>query len=144
MRKISIRQMAAIKRTAMNVSSLVTKRNNLQTKVKSLVEELAMINAQIESYDAGTKVLTGGIGSEFLVKKEYVTTTTNTPEGPKEVKMAKYVPNEEYVHLAADGKYYELVDPACSSVNPCEAEVATVEEETSEDETASDETALNS
>ena len=72
MKEITTRQMAMIKRIAMNVNPLVVKKNKLISKINDLTVEIAEINDAIEGNEMGIKSLTGGFGSEVLVVKKIV------------------------------------------------------------------------
>ena len=69
MKEITTRQMAMIKRIAMNVNPLVVKKNKLASKINELTVEIAEINDAIEGNEMGIKTITGGLSSEVLITK---------------------------------------------------------------------------
>jgi len=78
---------ASLKRTAMNVSALVREKQKLAEKMKEASEKLAIIQKQIDSYDAPIKEATGGYGVEDLI----VRTVEVTDKIGKDGKPAKTV-----------------------------------------------------
>lgn len=62
-------ELARLKRTAQNVDQFITKKNKLIAKITELQAELDDINKQIELTDAPTVAMTGGYGTEQIIKK---------------------------------------------------------------------------
>lgn len=62
-------ELARLKRTAQNVDQFITKKNKLIAKIAELQAELDDINKQIELTDAPTVAMTGGYGTEQIIKK---------------------------------------------------------------------------
>ena len=62
-------ELARLKRTAQNVDQFITKKNKLIDKIAELQAELDDINKQIELTDAPTVAMTGGYGTEQIIKK---------------------------------------------------------------------------
>lgn len=60
---------AAIKRTAQNVSMQLTKKAKVVEKISKLQVELDLLNTSIEAFDAPIKANTGGYGVEDLVER---------------------------------------------------------------------------
>ena len=87
MKTFSKFEIAAIKRTAQNVNTLVTKKNKLKEKIEALQKEYDELAATQETYEAPIKALTG-FGTEELVNK--VVESATDKEG-KCIKIVKWV-----------------------------------------------------
>ena len=111
MKEITTRQMAMIKRIAMNVNPLVVKKNKLISKINDLTVEIAEINDAIEGNEMGIKTITGGLSSEVLITKT-VTDSGKVDKNGNPIKVTKYEPNSEYVQWNEDKKVYTLIEKA--------------------------------
>ena len=109
MKEITTRQMAMIKRIAMNVNPLVVKKNKLISKINDLTVEIAEINDAIEGNEMGIKTITGGLSSEVLITKT-VTDSGKVDKNGNPIKVTKYEPNPEYVQWDENKKVYTLVE----------------------------------
>lgn len=69
-------ELARMKRTAQNLNQYLTKKHKLVAKQMEIEAELAELNQLIELTDAPTKAMTGGFGTEDIIKK--VVTPTDT------------------------------------------------------------------
>lgn len=125
MKEITTRQMAMIKRIAMNVNPLVVKKNKLISKINDLTVEIAEINDAIEGNEMGIKTITGGLSSEVLITKT-VTDSGKVDKNGNPIKVTKYEPNTEWVKWNEDKKVYIIED----------IEGPTVEESTVEEDSA--------
>ena len=125
MKEITTRQMAMIKRIAMNVNPLVVKKNKLISKINDLTVEIAEINDAIEGNEMGIKTITGGLSSEVLITKT-VTDSGKVDKNGNPIKVTKYEPNSEYVQWNEDKKVYTLIE---------KAEEPTVEEDNTDNNT---------
>ena len=125
MKEITTRQMAMIKRIAMNVNPLVVKKNKLISKINDLTVEIAEINDAIEGNEMGIKTITGGLSSEVLITKT-VTDSGKVDKNGNPIKVTKYEPNTEWVKWNEDKKVYIIED----------IEGPTVEEPTVEEDSA--------
>lgn len=105
MKEITTRQMAMIKRIAMNVNPLVVKKNKLISKINELTTEIAEINDAIEGNEMGIKTITGGLSSETLIIKT-VTDSGKVDKNGNPIKVTKYEPNAECVQWNEDKKVY--------------------------------------
>ena len=123
MKEITTRQMAMIKRIAMNVNPLVVKKNKLVSKINELTAEIAEINDAIEGNEMGIKSITGGLSSEVLITKT-VTDSGKVDKNGNPIKVTKYEPNTEWVKWNEDKKVYIIED----------IEEPTVEESTVEED----------
>lgn len=65
--QISCSQMAALKRIAMNVAPLVSKKARISEKIIALGKEIEDIQMQIDLQQAGIKGFTGGLSTEDLI-----------------------------------------------------------------------------
>ena len=109
MKEITTRQMAMIKRIAMNVNPLVVKKNKLISKINELTTEIAEINDAIEGNEMGIKTITGGLSSEVLITKT-VTDSGKVDKNGNPIKITKYEPNTEYVQWNEDKKVYTIIE----------------------------------
>lgn len=80
---------ASLKRTAMNVSPLVRRKQKLQSEIVEKEEELKAIQVQLDSYEAPIKEVTGGYGIEDLVVRTVEITDKLDKDG-KPVKQTKW------------------------------------------------------
>lgn len=88
-RKFSKFEIATIKRTAQNVSLMVSKKNRLLEQIKALQAEYEELETIQEQYEAPIKSMTGGYGTEDLVEK--VVETSGTDKNGRPIKVTKYI-----------------------------------------------------
>ena len=115
MKEITTRQMAMIKRIAMNVNPLVVKKNKLISKINDLTVEIAEINDAIEGNEMGIKTITGGLSSEVLITKT-VTDSGKVDKNGNPIKVTKYEPNPDIVQWDENKKVYIINNVAESTV----------------------------
>ena len=108
MNEITTRQMAMIKRIAMNVNPLVVKKNKLISKINDLTVEIAEINDAIEGNEMGIKTITGGLSSEVLITKT-VTDSGKVDQNGNPIKVTKYEPNPNRLQWNEEKKVYNLI-----------------------------------
>ena len=125
MKEITTRQMAMIKRIAMNVNPLVVKKNKLISKINDLTVEIAEINDAIEGNEMGIKTITGGLSSEVLITKT-VTDSGKVDKNSNPIKVTKYEPNSDIVKWDENKKVYIINNVAESAIE--EASTYTSEE----------------
>ena len=125
MKEITTRQMAMIKRIAMNVNPLVVKKNKLISKINDLTVEIAEINDAIEGNEMGIKTITGGLSSEVLITKT-VTDSGKVDKNGNPIKVTKYEPNSECIQWDENKKVYIVNNVAESAIE--EASTYTREE----------------
>ena len=125
MKEITTRQMAMIKRIAMNVNPLVVKKNKLISKINDLTVEIAEINDAIEGNEMGIKTITGGLSSEALIIKT-VTDSGKVDKNGNPIKVTKYEPNPDIVKWDENKKVYIVNNVAESAIE--EASIYTSEE----------------
>ena len=126
MKEITTRQMAMIKRIAMNVNPLVVKKNKLISKINDLTVEIAEINDAIEGNEMGIKTITGGLSSEVLITKT-VTDSGKVDKNGNPIKVTKYEPNPDIVKWDENKKVYIINNIAESAIE--EASTYTSEED---------------
>ena len=116
MKEITTRQMAMIKRIAMNVNPLVVKKNKLISKINDLTVEIAEINDAIEGNEMGIKTITGGLSSEVLITKT-VTDSGKVDKNGNPIKVTKYEPNSNIVQWDENKKVYIINNVAESAID---------------------------
>ena len=82
-------ELARMKRTAQNVDQYITKKNKLVEKINALQAELDSINNLIEITDAPTVAMTGGYGTEDIIRK-VVTPTDKLDKNGNVLKITTY------------------------------------------------------
>ena len=115
MKEITTRQMAMIKRIAMNVNPLVVKKNKLISKINDLTVEIAEINDAIEGNEMGIKTITGGLSSEVLITKT-VTDSGKVDKNGNPIKVTKYEPNPDIIKWDENKKIYIVNNVAESAI----------------------------
>ena len=120
MKEITTRQMAMIKRIAMNVNPLVVKKNKLISKINDLTVEIAEINDAIEGNEMGIKTITGGLSSEVLITKT-VTDSGKVDKNGNPIKVTKYEPNPDIVKWDENKKVYIINNVAESAIEEASA-----------------------
>ena len=139
MKKLTVRQMAVVKRVAQNVSSLVDKKAKALSKIHQLENEIATLDTEISGHEVGIKTLTDGYTSEDLVVKQ-VENKFNTKG--EEVKATKYVPSDIVVYSEEDKCYY-IKDNEVQLESPNSAEEVDDSRLEETEEKPSDEGAFN-
>ena len=116
---LTVRQFAAVKRVAQNVSFAVAKRDKIFAKVQELSKKYEDLTKEIEGHEMGVKALTGGLTSEDLVVKKVEDTGKVDKEG-KPVKVTKYEPKAGVVVFNEEANVYEIhvEEPAIDNVAP--------------------------
>lgn len=82
-------ELARMKRTAQNVDQYITKKNKLVAKINELQTELEGIQQLIDLTDAPTKAMTGGFGTEDIIKK-VVTPSDKLDKNGNPIKVTSY------------------------------------------------------
>jgi len=90
-KRISTRELAAIKRIAMNVNPLVVKKNKAKEKIDQWTKEYEALDRDIKAYESGI-IAQLGLRTEQVVTK-VVEPTGKTDKNGKEVKATKYIIN---------------------------------------------------
>lgn len=125
MKKLTIRQVAQLKRTAQNVYPLVSKKNKLIEQMNLMNAEIASINAQIDAWEYATKEMTEGFTSEDLITRKIICLTNEdgTPKVDKngqQMKVTKYEPKEDVLSFNEEENVYEIIsnNEKPSSIEP--------------------------
>ena len=105
MKKLTIRNFAAIKRIAQNVNPLVVKKNRMLAQAKKILLEVRGIEEEIKGYEAGVVALTGGYQSEALVTK-VVEDTGKIDKDNTPIKVTKYIPTNLVTFSEEENCYY--------------------------------------
>lgn len=79
---------AQIKRTAMNVWPMVSKRNKLEEKITEMQQEVAALQMSIDANEQAIKNLTGYSTEDLVVRT--VTDTGKTDKKGQPIKITKY------------------------------------------------------
>lgn len=113
-KRISYSDFMAVKRTAQLVNPTIQKREAVRKKIEGLVKEFNNYDAQVKSFEAGIKQITG-LRVEELIKKvvEPAYNEDGTPKVDKEgkpVKTTKYVPTS-IVSYDKEHKQYVITTP---------------------------------
>lgn len=106
-KRISTRDLAAIKRTAMNVAPIMAKRNKAKEMIEKYTEEYNQHEKTILNYESGIIAQTG-------LRTEQVVTKVTEPTGKfdkngKEVKQTKYIINPNVRFDAETSEYVVTV-----------------------------------
>lgn len=102
MKKLSVFELATVKRTAKNVSMQRRKKAKLEEKIASLQAELDMVNKVIDSFEAPIIALTGGFTSEEILSGAAEALSEGEPQGEVDetaVVEESEVPAEEAVTI---------------------------------------------
>lgn len=114
---LTSRQWATLKRNAMNVQPAVAKAAVLNKAIEKAMAELEVVKQLIEATETGSRLITGGINSIELIKRE-VTDLGYNDKGQK-MTQTKWVPTDR-VTVNEDGTYsFEVPDvEEASEVEP--------------------------
>lgn len=114
-KRISTRELAAIKRVAMNVAPLQAKKNKAVMQVNKWLQETKDLDKTIATYESGIIAQTG-LRTEQVVTK-VTESTGKVDKNGKEIKQTKYIINDnvrfdqeknEYVVTLPDDNREEL------------------------------------
>lgn len=108
-KKFSKIEIAAIKRTAQNVATFVTKKERIDAKIAELEAEKKALQPMIDAFQGPIKDMTGGYTTEDLVMREVTKTGKFDQKTGKEIIQTRYVL-----------KYPETVVPPTEEVAPQE------------------------
>ena len=105
MKKLTIRNFAAIKRIAQNVNPLVVRKNRMLAQAKKILLEVKEIEEEIKGYKTNIITLTGGYQSEALVTK-VVEDTGKVDKDNNPIKVTKYIPTNLVTFNEEENCYY--------------------------------------
>lgn len=131
MKTLTVRQMAAVKRVAMNVNPLVVKKNKLMDKICELRKEVESLNDEIMGHEMGIQALTGGFVSEDLLTKK-VEVTDKVDKNGHPIKITKYEPSE-IVTFNEELKVYEIKEDNVENSVESNDEAGNVEQNCAEE-----------
>ena len=131
MKTLTVRQMAAVKRVAMNVNPLVVKKNKLMDKICELRKEVESLNDEIMGHEMGIQALTGGLVSEDLLTKK-VEVTDKVDKNGHPIKITKYEPSE-IVTFNEELKVYEIKEDSVEDSTESNDEAGNVEQNCAEE-----------
>jgi hypothetical protein len=121
-KRISTRELAAIKRIAMNVNPLVVKKNKAKEKIDQWTKEYEALDKDIKAYESGI-IAQLGLRTEQVVTK-VVEPTGKTDKNGKEVKATKYIINPNVRFDSNTSEYVVTIEDK----NDGDKEVAPVNE----------------
>ena len=120
-------ELARMKRTAQNVDQYITRKNKLVAKITELQAELDGLNSLIELTDAPTKAMTGGYGTEDIIKK-VVTPTDKLDKNGNVIKVTTYeFLYPETIVPPTEVAVEDTVECACTEAEEVAAVTETVE-----------------
>ena len=105
MKKLTVRNFAALKRIAQNVNPLVVKKNRMLAQPKKILLAVKELEEEIKGYEAGVVALTGGYQSEALVTK-VVENTGKVDKDNAPIKVTKYIPTNLVTFSEEENCYY--------------------------------------
>lgn len=123
MKTFNLREITTIKRTAMNVNPLVTRKNKIKEKIDQLNTEYNELQELQDTWELAIKTLTGGYTTEDLVEKVVEDTGKVDKEG-KPIKVTKYVLKYPETVIPVE-QTFESVNEA--DIDPSEVETVEVE-----------------
>jgi len=105
---ITVKQMAAIKRTAQNVAPLVNQKTKLAQKIVALGEQMKALQEQIDAQQGYVRSIAGGLSTEDLVAR---VTVPYTNKDGQVSNVARYEPSDR-VKFDEDKRLYFINDGA--------------------------------
>ena len=134
MKKLTIRQVAQLKRTAQNVYPLVSKKNKLIEQLNQMNAEIFSIDEQIDAWEGATKAMANGFTSKDLITRKVICLTNEdgTPKVDKngqQMKVTKYEPKEDVLSFNEEENVYEII---FNNEEPSSMEPSSIEFEESE------------
>ena len=120
MKKFTKFEIATIKRTAQNVSPMVSKKRKIAAQMIALKEEYDNLTKMQEQYEASIRTMTSGFSTEDLVNK-VVETTNSLDKNGNPIKVTKFVL-----------KYPDTVVPPTEEISTQEVEDTTEGESNTE------------
>lgn len=113
MRKFKSMELARLKRTAKNVDQFIGQKNKLVAKIEELQKELAEVNRMIEITDAPTREMTGGFGSEDIIRK-VITNTGVVNKNGVEIKKTTF----EFIYDTIIPEAEDTMDTKAIGITP--------------------------
>lgn len=120
-KRISTRELAAVKRTAMNVAPIVAKKNKAKAMIEKWTEEYNIQEAALKGYESGLMAQLG-LRTEQVVTK-VVENTGKLDKNGKEIKQTKYVLNDNVKYDSEKNEYVVTIkDENDNEGSPCNCE----------------------
>ena len=116
-KRISTRELAAVKRTAMNVAPIVAKKNKAKSMIEKWTEEYNVQESALAGYESGLMAQLG-LRTEQVVTK-VVESTGKVDKNGKEIKTTKYVINDNVRFDSEKGEYIVTLPDADGCCNAC-------------------------
>ena len=131
---LSTRQFAVLKRTAMNTYPLLARKERMENQIAEMTKELAVIDAQIQGAETGSRALTGGFNSLELIERIVVPSGKVDKDG-REIKMTKFVAKADALVQNEDKTYSIILTKDETPVAPesYEVEITTPENKETEE-----------
>lgn len=107
-KRISTRELAAVKRTAMNVAPIVAKKNKAKAMIDKWTEEYNIQEAALKGYESGLMAQLG-LRTEQVVTK-VVENTGKMDKNGKEIKQTKYVLNDNVRYDSEKNEYVVTIN----------------------------------
>lgn len=107
-KRISTRELAAVKRTAMNVAPIVAKKNKAKAMIDKWTEEYNIQEAALKGYESGLMAQLG-LRTEQVVTK-VVENTGKMDKNGKEIKQTKYVLNDNVKYDSEKNEYVVTIN----------------------------------
>lgn len=137
---LSTRQFAVLKRTAMNTYPLLARKERMENQIAEMTKELAVIDAQIQGAETGSRALTGGFNSLELIERIVVPSGKVDKDG-REIKMTKFVAKADALVQNEDKTYSIILTKDETPVAPESNEVKITTPENKETEEVENEEA---
>lgn len=120
-KRISTRELAAVKRTAMNVAPIVAKKNKAKAMIEKWTEEYNIQETALKGYESGLMAQLG-LRTEQVVTK-VVESTGKLDKNGKEIKQTKYVLNDNVKYDSEKNEYIVTInDENDNESSPCDCE----------------------
>ena len=126
-KRISTRELAAVKRTAMNVAPIVAKKNKAKAMIEKWTEEYNVQEAALAGYESGLMAQLG-LRTEQVVTK-VVEPTGKLDKNGKEIKQTKYILTDNVRYDSEKNEYIVTIkDENDNEDTPCDCKECACEE----------------
>ena len=126
-KRISTRELAAVKRTAMNVAPIVAKKNKAKAMIEKWTEEYNVQEAALAGYESGLMAQLG-LRTEQVVTK-VVEPTGKLDKNGREIKQTKYILTDNVRYDSEKNEYIVTInDENDNEGAPCDCKECACEE----------------
>ena len=126
-KRISTRELAAVKRTAMNVAPIVAKKNKAKAMIEKWTEEYNVQEAALAGYESGLMAQLG-LRTEQVVTK-VVEPTGKLDKNGREIKQTKYILTDNVRYDSEKNEYIVTIkDENDNEGAPCDCNECACEE----------------